>query len=373
MSKNVLIVGGGYGGTEVIRQMLLRGVRNVEVELVSKKEHFENTIGCTEIISEKTKPQELTYDLKELSTYWGFELTVGEAGRIDLQSKTVTVGRKEKEYDILVVATGSEPNLYNIKGAELAHAAYHLTDFIDLDRKLKQLPGTPKVAVVGAGFVGLECAAEILDLYKTMGRKVGMLVVERMDSILPAYNNVSARRIAYEHFISRGVSFKLGNGVKEVEEGRLILEDGSSVEADLAIWAAGVKGCIAPPQVRAENLYRGCVDVDSRLLIKGTEDAFAIGDVAHVGINEREATKMAAEALEQAKTAAKNIGMIAGGQKPKVSYAVNYATDYPVALMSMGEGKAMLILGPEYVSTGTTEYLLKKRIDFQEMMDRFPR
>jgi len=373
MRKKVLIIGGGYGGTEVIRQMLLRGVRNVEVELVSKKAHFENTIGCAEIISEKTKPQELTYDLKQLSAYWGFELTVRAAGKIDLKEKTVAVGSKTKDYDLLVVATGSEPNLYNVKGAELAHAAYHLPDFIDLNEKLRQLPDTPNIVVVGAGFVGLECAAEILDLYKAMSRKVGMMVVERMDSILPAYSNASARRITYEHFSSRGVIFKLGNGVKGVEERRLILEDGSPVEADLAIWAAGVKACIAPPQVRAESLYKGCIDVDSRLLIKGREDAFAIGDVAYVRTNGREAAKMAAEALEQARTVAKNIGMIAGGKKPRVSYAVNYATDYPVALMSMGEGKAMLLLGPEYVSKGATEYLLKKRIDFQEMMERFPR
>jgi len=372
MSKKIVIVGAGYGGTEVIRQMVLRGVRNAEIELISNRTHFENTIGGTELISEKAKPEELKYDLKELSGYWGFELTLGKAENIDLSARTIGVGSKQKDYDILVLATGSEPNFYNVKGAEFATPAYRLSHFRVLNERLREFSHTPDVVVAGAGYVGLECVAEVLDLFRAIGKRARITIVEKMDSALPTYNNVSARRIAYEYFTSRGAKFSLGKAVKEVEKDRVILEDGSSVESNLTIWTAGVTGCIVPLQVPELNLYRGCIRVNERLLIEGREDAFALGDVASVKVNGKEATKMAGEALEQAKTVARNLSLVVAGQKPHVSHVPNYTTDYPKALLSLGEGKAMLIFGPDYVSTGTTEYFLKKRIDFQEMMERFP-
>jgi NADH dehydrogenase FAD-containing subunit len=70
--KRILIIGGGYSGTEVIRQLVLRGVRGIEVELVSVRRYFENTIAGTEVISEKLKAEDLRYDLQLLSDYWGF-------------------------------------------------------------------------------------------------------------------------------------------------------------------------------------------------------------------------------------------------------------------------------------------------------------
>lgn len=60
------------------------------------------------------------------------------------------------------------------------------------------------------------------------------------------------------------------------------------------------------------------------------------------------------------------------GKKPQFNHTIGYTTDFPKALLSIGEGKAILIFGPQ-VSKGYTEYFLKKRIDFDEIMGRFPK
>jgi len=370
--KRLVVVGGGYGGTEVIRQLIMRGVRNIEVELICNKTSFENTIGGAELISEKTNLQELTYGLKELANYWNFELTIGSMDNVDLNEKRLKVGNKERNYDILVLALGSEPNFYHVKGANIAQPAYHLTDFIDINKKLRSSLDNPDIVVAGGGFVGLEVSAEMLDLFKAMDKKNKLIVVEKMTSVLPAYNNDSAKKIAMEHFTSLGVKFLLGNGIKEVGEEKLILEDGGEIDTDLTIWTAGVKGCVISSQITGANVHIGCIDVDERLLIKGSEDAFAIGDASYAIIGGKEAMKMAAEALLQAKTTSKNIALIAEGRRPGISHVPEYIVDYPKALLSMGQGKAMIIFGPNYVSVGASEYILKKRIDFQEIMERFP-
>jgi NADH dehydrogenase len=373
MTKKLVVVGGGYGGTEVIRQLLLRGTRNVEMELISKRTHFENTIGGAELISEKIKFDELRYSLKQLSGYWNFTFTVATVENIDFDNKILKTEEDEKTYDLLVVATGVESNFFDVKGTSLVQSAYHLGDFVSINQRLKQLSrDNPNIVVAGAGFVGLESTADILDLFDALKRRVNTTVVEKMPYILPAYNNASARSITHEDFVSRGVKFVLGKGVKVVEEGRVILDDGSHLDSDLTIWTAGIKGCLVESQVEGGELRRGCIVVDDKLLINGKEDAFAIGDSAFIRIGEKEAAKMAAEALEQAKTVAKNIDLIVKGEKPRFSYVPLYTTDSPVALFSMGRGKAMLILGPAPVSVGTSEYFLKKRIDFQEIMERFP-
>lgn len=408
MNKKIVVIGGGYAGTEVIRQLMRKGVRNIEIELISNKRYFENIVGSTEIISEKVKAEELTYDLEELSNYWDFELTIGNVENIDLVRKKVKLGRKEKDYDVLVVATGAESNFSNIRGSNLVLSAYNLSDFVIIKNKLKLLNRDyPNIVIVGAGFVGLQTAAEILDLFKKMNKKVKITVVEKMNSILPMYNNNTARKIAFEQLSSRGVKFILGNGVKQIEKENCILEDGSNVKADLTIWSAGIKSSKITSKIVGANLHKGFIEVDEKLLIKGRDDAFAIGDVAFAKINENVAQKMAAEALEQADTVAKNINLIVNSQKPHFNHSINYTTDFPKAFLSLGEGKAILIgskllLGslrsfprllkqilhlpgierirkifskvmssPQEASIGAAEYLLKKRI-VEEVMERFP-
>lgn len=374
MSKKIVVVGGGYGGTEVLRQLVLRGVRNAEFELISNKKHFENTIGATEIISEKTKIEELTYDLKELSSYWDFDLTVGHVDSIDLKDKKLKVKNKEKDYDILVLAAGSETNFYNVSGQDSAISTYNLPDFNVINQRLKQLDNNkPNIVVIGAGLVGLEVAAETLDLFQNMNRKVNITVIEKGNTVLPLYNNDTAKKIAFEHFTSRGVKFILDNGVKKIEEEGVILDDGSRVYADLTFWSAGIKGSKVGSKTVGAIMNNGYIDVDEKLMIKGGEDSFAIGDISFVRINGQTAQKMAGEALVQAETVAKNISLMVNGKKPQFNHTIDYTTDFPKVLLSIGEGQAILIFGPQIVSIGYTEYFLKKRIDFDEIMGRFPK
>ena len=95
--------------------------------------------------------------------------------------------------------------------------------------------------------------------------------------------------------------------------------------------------------------------------------------MAFVEINGRRAQKMAGEALEQAKTVAKNIEFIVAGKAASVNHEIKFSVDFPQALLSVGDGKAMLIFGQDYASLGNVEYFLKKRIDFDEIMERFPK
>ncbi len=205
-----------------------------------------------------------------------------------------------------------------------------------------------------------------------MNKKVRVTIIEKMKTLTPTYYNEVAQKIAFEHFTSRGVNIIFGKGVKQIEKDKIVFEDGSSVDTNLTIWTAGIKSSEVASKIVGAELFKGYVEVDERLLIEGREDSFALGDISYVKNGGKEAAKMAGEALEQAKTAVKNISLITNGKKPSVNHTINYTTDFPKVLLSVGEGKVMLIIGPQYVSIGATEYFFKKRIDVDEIMGRFP-
>lgn len=223
-----------------------------------------------EIVSEKMKAEELRYDLKELSSYWNFRLTIGSVEYIDLNRKVVKIENKEKDYDVLVVAIGSEPNFFNISGTDLALTAYSLSDFGIINERLKRLNRDSRnVVIAGSGFVGLEVAAEVLDLFKAMKKDVKVTLVEKMNSVIPAYNNDLARKIAFEQFTARGVKIILGKGAKHIEKEKVSLEDGNTIETDLTTWTAGIKSSRTASKIFGASLYKGYIEVDEKLLIKG--------------------------------------------------------------------------------------------------------
>lgn len=166
--------------------------------------------------------------------------------------------------------------------------------------------------------------------------------------------------------------FIIGKGVEQIAEDRVVLEDEGERESDLTVWSGGVRASDLISNMHGASLHNGYIEVDQRLLIKGRNDAFAIGDAAYVNIGGSVAQKMAGEALGQAVTVAKNIKSVVDGEAPKVNHKIDYPVDFPKVLLSIGEGKALLIFGPQYASLGNVEYFLKRRIDLDEMMSRFP-
>jgi NADH dehydrogenase len=373
VKKKLAVIGGGYGGIEVLRQLLLRGVKNVDASLFTNKRWFENTIGGPELISGKVKIDELKYDLKILSSLWNFEIHVGNVEMVDLINKFIRFDGKTFDYDIIVLASGSQPNFYNVIGHENAFTAYSLEDFTKIGESVSDLANGSRIVVVGAGFVGLEVVGELLDALKFYGKNASVSVVELENSILPSYPNEMARSIAFDYFSKKNVKFVLGQSVKLLQHDKVVFVNNNSLESDLTIWAAGIKCSNLSSYVKGAKLFGGFIKVDEKLMVEGSENAFSIGDMAFVEIGGRRAQKMAGEALEQAKTVAKNISSISTGETATFSHEIKFPVDFPQALLSVGDEKAMLIFGQDYASLGNVEYFLKKRIDFDEIMERFPK
>ncbi|KQQ48368.1 pyridine nucleotide-disulfide oxidoreductase [Methylobacterium sp. Leaf125] len=141
-------------------------------------------------------------------------------------------------YDHLVLATGARNRTLPVPGHDLA-GVYQLRSLADADA-LKAARGAARaIAIVGAGFIGLEFAGICA------GSGLPVTVIEAADR--PMARAVSAETAAFftQAHQGAGVRFAFGAGVQalEGEAGRVArvrLADGSAIDADLVLVGIGV-------------------------------------------------------------------------------------------------------------------------------------
>jgi len=158
---------------------------------------------------------------------------------IDRQRREVSLASGERlAYDHLVIATGARNRGLPSAGAELA-GVMQLRSRADADALRRAFADARKLAVVGAGFIGLECAA----VARWLGLEV--TVIEATDRPMARVVSVETSR-AFERFhAALGVEFVFGDTVSAIEgkSGRvagLSIAGGRSFAADLVLIGIGV-------------------------------------------------------------------------------------------------------------------------------------
>lgn len=144
------------------------------------------------------------------------------------------------------------------------------------------------IVVIGGGATGVEMAGAIAELKSAMltptfpeldPSEVNVILVEMMDALLLPFDK-KLQRYAYRQLIKRGVDVRLGTAISEVGKDYVELKDGTTIPANLVIWAAGVAG---HPEVSDWGLplgKGGRIVIDSDLRIRDHEREFAVGDAA---------------------------------------------------------------------------------------------
>ncbi len=171
-------------------------------------------------------------------------------------------------YTKLLVTTGAEPRV--LPGAEDALTLRRLGD----SERLRQVLETgSRLAVVGAGWIGLEAAAA--------ARQAGLdvTVLEALElPLLPALGPDVARVFADLH-AAHGVDLRFGVKVAEVGAKHVSLADGTRVDADAVLVGVGAVPNTELAEAAGLTVDNG-IRVDAHLCT-GDPDIFAAGDVAN--------------------------------------------------------------------------------------------
>lgn len=224
-------------------------------------------------------PVGVTRDANFFKNVKGVEVICGkEVTAINRQEKTVTVKDVDSgsettvPYDKLVLATGGHPVRPPIKGIE-AKGVQHfhsLNDSRTLDAELQE-GKIKKVALVGAGLIGIEMAEALI------ARDIEVTMIEMFDYIMPALLDEEIGRLAGKHMKAKGVNMGMGSPVSEFvtdSSGNLVAVKTKDNEyaADLALVAIGVQAnnqlavqsglAIAPNRGILVNEYGQTSDAD---------------------------------------------------------------------------------------------------------------
>ncbi|MFI9574618.1 NAD(P)/FAD-dependent oxidoreductase [Microbispora rosea] len=202
------------------------------------------------------------------------------------------------EYDKLLLATGARPRTPPIPGADAPHVRY-LRRIEDCESLKDVLGSVSRLAVIGAGWIGLEVTAA--------ARQAGVAVTVLEAAPLPLLRVLGpevARVFAGLHR-DHGVDLRLGVAVSEITPSGVRLGDGDEIAADAVLVGVGAEPEVGLA-VRAGLAVDNGVVVDAALRTDDP-DIVAAGDVAnahHPLLGTRVRVEHWANALKQPKVAA---------------------------------------------------------------------
>lgn len=238
--------------------------------------HIGGEIGERSALAVQT-PQTLKA-LLNLDVRTATEAVAIDRGQKRVQIRPTSGGTSEwLSYDKLILAPGASPLRPALPGIDDARVCT-LRSLADMDRIKSAAAAAQEIAVVGAGFIGLEMAEQLVRL----GKRVHL--VEMLDQVLPPLDK-HMTLLMEDELKKRGVLLTLGDGLAGFESGDKItclLKSGKRIPADLVILAIGVRPDSALAKAASLELgQRGHIRVDS-FLRTSDPDIYAAGDAVEV-------------------------------------------------------------------------------------------
>jgi NADH dehydrogenase len=335
LKKSLVILGAGYGGllTAVKLEKKARHLKDVEFVLVDRNDYHQYLHLAYEIVTGIKKVTDLTIPLAELLEKRKIRFFQACVHEIDLACKVVKTDKGDLPYSELVIALGSEPNYFHIKGAEehslcvsSAEAAARIRDNL---KKILSQEKNPKIVVGGGGFTGVELAGEIVDELKCC-----VTIIEGAEQLLPTWGIPEFSRKVTEVLAEMGAQFILGKHIVEVKPNIIVLNDGRRVESSLFIWTAGVQGSRVVSRSGLKTGKCNRVMINEFCEAIGFPGVYVVGDCA-LAVDSRTGKilpQCVEIALQQAEVVAKNLYADVTGSERTV-----YVPKFSGLILAVGE------------------------------------
>ena len=291
--ERICILGGGFGGLYAalkLSQFPWMPGQKPEILLVDRHDRFVFSPLLYELVTGELQTWEIAPPFVELLADTGVRFIQAKVKGLDFEGKTVHLDdAPEMSYTRLVLALGGETPMEIVPGAaEYALPFRTVSDAYRLQEALKTLEFSDRdkirVALVGAGYSGVELACKIADRLGERGR---LRLVDRHETILRTsteFNREAARQALEE----RGIWTDLETTVESIEADRIFLnykEQVDELPVDLVMWTVGnqvaevIRNLAASGSPLKHN-DRGQIVTTPTLQAADNPDIFALGDLA---------------------------------------------------------------------------------------------
>ncbi|MFM2388585.1 MAG: hypothetical protein RLZZ437_140 [Pseudomonadota bacterium] len=277
-SRDLVLVGGGHAHALVLRKWAMNPQPGVQVTVVNPAPVAAYTGMLPGVVAGHYARDEAMIDLVRLCRFAGARLVLGSASGIDREARLIHVpGRPPLRYDVASLDVGVFAGPGAIPGLQHAVPARPLDRFLTgWQAHLAQGRMQPRIVIMGGGVAGVELA--LAAAHRLRDRKPAITVIEAASALraLPA----RAAGLMRNALTQAGIALREGAAVAEVLPDAVLLQDGTSLPADLTI---AVGGAVPQPWLADTGLAltQGFVTVGATL--QSSDPAiFAAGDCAHL-------------------------------------------------------------------------------------------
>jgi len=341
--KRIVIIGGGFAGLQLAKQI---NTRYFQIVLIDKVNYYQFQPLMYQVATGGLEPSSIAYPLrKTFQNKKDFHFRTCLAKQVFPKDKILETSIGSLRYDYLVIATGCDTNYFgNDRLRESTYALKSISEsllarnriLLSLEEALsvrsnEEFEERMNFVIVGGGATGVELAGALADMKKTVlpkdypeldFNKMQIHLVDGSARLLSAMSEESSAK-ATETLIKRGVIIHQNIFVKNYENSLAELSTGEKIPSRNVFWVGGIQPN-SLPGMSDESYNRGRILVDDYNAVTGYDAIYAIGDTCLLISPDwpKGHPQVAQVALQMAKNLAKNLNREAMGKplKDKMIY-----------------------------------------------------
>jgi NAD(P)H-dependent nitrite reductase small subunit len=244
----LVLVGNGMAGMRALEELLALAPGRYDITVFGAEARGGyNRVALSSVLTgEKTYSEIAGHDIEWYESR-GITLRAGDpVVAIDRVRRVVKAASGfECGYDRLLLATGSTPVALDVPGSDLA-GVLTFRNIDDVEEMLRIASAGGRAVVIGGGLLGVEAAAGLLQ------RGMSVTLVHNSPNLLNRQLDAEAGWFLAGSLEQRGITLKLGvrterleseapSGQGEPRVRRVVLDDGTVLEADLVVTAVGIR------------------------------------------------------------------------------------------------------------------------------------
>ena len=323
----IIVIGGGFAGLQFAKK--LNGKMEKKVVMIDKANHHMFQPLFYQVACGRIEPSNISFPFRKIfqrSKNIQFRMT--EVKQIIPSENKIVTEDHTFHYDKLVIATGCKTNFFgNQKMESLAFGMKNTQEAIAIRNhvlltfekliieKSKSDDGNWNIVIVGSGPTGVELAGAFAEMKKDILPRdyprmnfsdLEIILVSSTEKPLAVMSPESQEK-SEKYLKDLGVKFISNDRVVDYDDDKVYLKSGNIIPSNNVIWAAGVTGNIIDG-LDENSVKNNRYIVDRFNKIKGFENIFAIGDIAHMETQKYPTghPQVANVAINQGKNLAKN-------------------------------------------------------------------
>jgi nitrite reductase (NADH) large subunit len=278
----LVVIGNGMAGCRAVEELLKRAPDQFSITIIGAEPRVNyNRIMLSPVLAGEKCYEDIIINDQNWYDANDINLIAGDpAQSIDRDAKGVVCGSGQViAYDILLLATGSDPFIIPVPGKDLP-GVVTFRDLDDVDKMLRAAAKHKNAVVIGGGLLGLEAAHGLSQ------RGMDVTVVHLMPTLMERQLDEAAGFLLADELKRRGQTILTGANTKaiigETHVTGVALEDGRILDADIVIMAVGIRPSAGLAKVAGLATARG-VQVDDHMMTSDPS-IYAVGEcVEHRG------------------------------------------------------------------------------------------